>query len=107
MLKWAIFFAIVALVAGMFGFTGIAAGAAGIAKILFVVFLGMFTKERGEAPWPSSRPSPMGCATPAPEVSGHITRRPSGSSPRATVPRRSTPRRSVASATTRGSSRSS
>jgi uncharacterized membrane protein YtjA (UPF0391 family) len=42
MLKWAIFFAIVALVAGLFGFTGVAAGAAGIAKILFIVFLVLF-----------------------------------------------------------------
>ena len=42
MLKWAIFFAIVAAVAGVLGFTGVAAGAAGIAKILFGLFLVLF-----------------------------------------------------------------
>ncbi len=39
MLKWVLFFAIVALVAGLLGFTGIAAGVATIAKFLFVLFL--------------------------------------------------------------------
>jgi uncharacterized membrane protein YtjA (UPF0391 family) len=39
MLKWALFFAIVAIIAGLLGFTGVAAGAAAIAKFLFVVFL--------------------------------------------------------------------
>ncbi len=42
MLKWALFFLIIALVAGAFGFTGIAAGAATIAKILFGIFLVIF-----------------------------------------------------------------
>jgi uncharacterized membrane protein YtjA (UPF0391 family) len=39
MLKWALFFAVVAVIAGLLGFTGVAAGAAAIAKFLFVVFL--------------------------------------------------------------------
>lgn len=39
MLRWALFFAIVAVIAGLLGFTGIAAGAATIAKFLFVLFL--------------------------------------------------------------------
>jgi uncharacterized membrane protein YtjA (UPF0391 family) len=39
MLKWALFFAIVAIIAGLLGFTGVAAGAATIAKFLFVLFL--------------------------------------------------------------------
>jgi uncharacterized membrane protein YtjA (UPF0391 family) len=39
MLKWALFFAIVAVIAGLLGFTGVAAGAATIAKFLFVLFL--------------------------------------------------------------------
>lgn len=42
MLKWALFFLIIALVAGAFGFTGIAAGAATIARILFGIFLVIF-----------------------------------------------------------------
>ena len=42
MLKWALFFLIVALVAGAFGFTGIAAGAATIARILFGIVLVVF-----------------------------------------------------------------
>jgi uncharacterized membrane protein YtjA (UPF0391 family) len=41
MLKWALFFAIVALVAGLLGFTGLAAGAAAIAKFLFLVFVAL------------------------------------------------------------------
>jgi uncharacterized membrane protein YtjA (UPF0391 family) len=39
MLKWALFFAIVAVIAGLLGFTGVAAGAAAIAKFIFVLFL--------------------------------------------------------------------
>ncbi len=39
MLKWALFFANVAVIAGLLGFTGVAAGAASIAKFLFVLFL--------------------------------------------------------------------
>jgi uncharacterized membrane protein YtjA (UPF0391 family) len=42
MLKWALFFAVIALVAGLLGFTGVAAGAAAIAKFLFFVFLVLF-----------------------------------------------------------------
>jgi uncharacterized membrane protein YtjA (UPF0391 family) len=42
MLKWALFFLIIALVAGAFGFTGIAAGAATIARVLFGIFLVVF-----------------------------------------------------------------
>lgn len=42
MLKWALFFFIIAIVAAAFGFTGIAAGAATIAKILFGIFLVVF-----------------------------------------------------------------
>ena len=42
MLKWALFFFIIALVAGAFGFTGIAAGAATIARVLFGIFLVIF-----------------------------------------------------------------
>lgn len=39
MLKWALFFFIVAIIAAFFGFTGIAAAAASIAKILFFAFI--------------------------------------------------------------------
>jgi len=39
MLKWALFFFIIAVIAGIFGFTGIAAAAAAIAKILFFFFI--------------------------------------------------------------------
>ncbi len=42
MLKWALFFFIIALIAAAFGFTGIAAGAATIARILFGIFLVLF-----------------------------------------------------------------
>jgi len=34
MLKWALFFAVVAVITGLLGFTGVAAGAAAIAKVL-------------------------------------------------------------------------
>jgi uncharacterized membrane protein YtjA (UPF0391 family) len=39
LLKWALFFLIVAVIAALFGFSGIAADAAGIAKVLFFIFL--------------------------------------------------------------------
>ena len=39
MLKWALFFFVIALIAGALGFTGVAAGAATIAQILFGIFL--------------------------------------------------------------------
>jgi uncharacterized membrane protein YtjA (UPF0391 family) len=42
MLRWSLFFFVVALIAGAFGFTGIATGAAAIAKVLFFVFLVLF-----------------------------------------------------------------
>jgi uncharacterized membrane protein YtjA (UPF0391 family) len=41
-LKWALFFFIIAIVAGIFGFTGIASGAAAIAKFLFVAAIVIF-----------------------------------------------------------------
>ncbi len=42
MLKWALFFFIVAIVAAVFGFTGIAVGAAFAAQILFGIFVAVF-----------------------------------------------------------------
>jgi uncharacterized membrane protein YtjA (UPF0391 family) len=42
MLRWAIFFLIVALIAAIFGFTDVAAVAKSAAKILFFVFLVLF-----------------------------------------------------------------
>lgn len=42
MLKWALFFLIIALVAGALGFTNVAAGAATIARVLFGIFLVLF-----------------------------------------------------------------
>ena len=42
MLKWALFFLIIALVAGALGFTNVAAGAATIARVLFGIFLVVF-----------------------------------------------------------------
>jgi len=42
MLRWSLYFFIIAIVAGAFGFTGIAVGAAEIAKVLFYLFLVLF-----------------------------------------------------------------
>jgi uncharacterized membrane protein YtjA (UPF0391 family) len=42
MLRWALFFFVVALIAGVLGFTGIALASAGIAKVLFYVFVILF-----------------------------------------------------------------
>lgn len=42
MLKWALFFFIVAVIAGLFGFSGIAGIAATIAQVLFVLSLVLF-----------------------------------------------------------------
>ncbi len=42
MLKWGIFFLLVALVAGVLGFTGIAGAAGTIAKIIFGVAIILF-----------------------------------------------------------------
>jgi uncharacterized membrane protein YtjA (UPF0391 family) len=39
MLKWALFFFIIAIIAGILGFTGIAAASVTIAKALFFIFL--------------------------------------------------------------------
>ncbi len=42
MLRWAIFFLLLALVAALFGFGGLAAAAVEIAQILFAVFIILF-----------------------------------------------------------------
>jgi len=42
MLRWSLYFFVVALVAALFGFGGIAEGAATIAQILFSIFLVLF-----------------------------------------------------------------
>lgn len=42
MLRWAVFFLVVALVAAVFGFGIIATAAVGIAKVLFFIFLVLF-----------------------------------------------------------------
>ena len=42
MLRWALYFFIIAIIAGALGFTGIAAGAAVIARTLFFIFLVFF-----------------------------------------------------------------
>jgi len=42
MLRWAVFFLIIALIAALLGFGNIAGTAAGIAKILFFIFLVLF-----------------------------------------------------------------
>jgi uncharacterized membrane protein YtjA (UPF0391 family) len=42
LLKWALFFFILAGIAALFGFTNLAAGAADIAKVLFFIFLVIF-----------------------------------------------------------------
>jgi len=42
MLRWALFFFVVALVAAVLGFTGIALVSAGVAKVLFFIFVILF-----------------------------------------------------------------
>ena len=42
MLRWSLYFFIIAIIAAAFGYTGIAAGAASIAQILFFIFLVLF-----------------------------------------------------------------
>ena len=42
MLRWSLYFFIIAIIAAAFGFTGIAAGAASIAQTLFFIFLVLF-----------------------------------------------------------------
>ncbi len=42
MLRWSLYFFIIAIIAAAFGFTGIAAGAAEIAKVLFYIFIVLF-----------------------------------------------------------------
>jgi uncharacterized membrane protein YtjA (UPF0391 family) len=42
LLKWALFFFVLAAIAGLFGFTNLAAGSADIAKVLFFIFLVIF-----------------------------------------------------------------
>jgi len=42
MLRWALFFFVVALVAAVLGFTGIALASAGVAKVLFFIFVILF-----------------------------------------------------------------
>lgn len=42
MLRWALFFFIIALIAGILGFTTVAGTALSIAKILFIIFLILF-----------------------------------------------------------------
>ena len=39
LLKWALFFLVIAAIAALFGFGGIAQGSADIAKVLFFVFI--------------------------------------------------------------------
>jgi uncharacterized membrane protein YtjA (UPF0391 family) len=42
MLKWAVFFAVLAALAGVLGFSGLAGAAAGVAKLLFYAALVLF-----------------------------------------------------------------
>ena len=42
MLKWSLYFFIIAIVAGTLGFTGIAQGASAIAQTLFFIFIALF-----------------------------------------------------------------
>ncbi len=42
MLKWALFFLLIAIVAGIFGFTGVEEASATIAKWLFGIFVLLF-----------------------------------------------------------------
>lgn len=42
MLKWSLYFFIIAVIAAAMGFTGIAAGASAIAQALFFIFLALF-----------------------------------------------------------------
>lgn len=42
MLRWSLYFFIIAIIAAAFGYTGIAAGATQIAQLLFVIFLVLF-----------------------------------------------------------------
>ena len=42
LLKWALFFLVLAGIAALFGFSGIAQGSANIAKVLFFLFLVVF-----------------------------------------------------------------
>jgi uncharacterized membrane protein YtjA (UPF0391 family) len=42
MLRWALFFLVIAIVAAIFGFGGIASAAVGIAKVLFFIFIVIF-----------------------------------------------------------------
>ena len=42
MLRWSLFFLVVAIIAAVFGFGGIAASAVGIARILFTIFIVLF-----------------------------------------------------------------
>jgi uncharacterized membrane protein YtjA (UPF0391 family) len=42
LLKWALFFLVLAAIAAVFGFGGLAQGSADIAKVLFFVFLVVF-----------------------------------------------------------------
>ncbi|HEY7577777.1 MAG TPA: DUF1328 domain-containing protein [Acetobacteraceae bacterium] len=42
MLRWALFFLVIAIIAAIFGFGGIASAAVGIAKVLFFIFIVVF-----------------------------------------------------------------
>jgi uncharacterized membrane protein YtjA (UPF0391 family) len=42
LLKWALFFLVIAAISALFGFGGLAQGSADIAKVLFFVFLVVF-----------------------------------------------------------------
>jgi uncharacterized membrane protein YtjA (UPF0391 family) len=42
MLRWALFFLVIAIIAAIFGFGGIASAAVGIAKVLFFIFIVIF-----------------------------------------------------------------
>jgi uncharacterized membrane protein YtjA (UPF0391 family) len=42
MLRWALFFLVIAIIAAIFGFGGIASAAVGIAKVLFFIFVVIF-----------------------------------------------------------------
>ena len=42
MLRWSLYFFIIAIIAGALGFTGIAQGASAIAQTLFFIFIALF-----------------------------------------------------------------
>ncbi len=42
MLRWSLYFLVIALIAGALGYSGVAEGATQIAKVLFFIFIAMF-----------------------------------------------------------------